>query len=183
MGVPGARQTSLDQWRSKIFISINHLLCCLTYFCEKSTGLEISNRKAYHEYFFEDKYIAGLVLSGTEIKSLRAGKASFNDSYCYFDKGELYVKSLHISEYSFGTYNNHEPMQERKLLLNKRELKKLEAKTKEKGYSIIPLKIFLTEKGFFKMEIGLGKGKKIYDKRETIKERETDRDIKRKYGI
>jgi SsrA-binding protein len=145
--------------------------------------LEISNRKAYHDYFFEAKYIAGLVLSGTEIKSLRAGKASFNDSYCFFDKGELYVKSLHISEYSFGTYNNHEPMQERKLLLNKRELQKLEAKTKEKGYSIIPLKIFLTEKGLFKMEIGLGKGKKIYDKRETIKERETDRDIKRKSGI
>lgn len=149
----------------------------------KTKGLEISNRKAYHDYFFEAKYIAGLVLSGTEIKSLRAGKASFNDSYCFFDKGELYVKSLHISEYSFGTYNNHEPMQERKLLLNKRELQKLEAKTKEKGYSIIPLKIFLTEKGLFKMEIGLGKGKKIYDKRETIKERETDRDIKRKYGI
>jgi SsrA-binding protein len=145
--------------------------------------MELSNRKAYHEFFFEAKYIAGLVLAGTEIKSLRAGKASFNDSYCYFDKGELYVKSLHIYEYSFGTYNNHEPMQERKLLLNKRELRKLEAKTKEKGYSIIPLKIFLTEKGFFKMEIGLGKGKKIYDKRETIKERDTDRDIKRKYGI
>lgn len=145
--------------------------------------MEISNRKAYHEYFFEAKYIAGLVLQGTEIKSLRSGKASFNDSYCYFHKGELFVKSLHISEYSFGTYNNHEPMQERKLLLNKRELRKLEAKTKEKGYSIIPLKIFLTEKGFFKMEIGLGKGKKIYDKRETIKERDTDRDIKRKYGV
>ncbi len=145
--------------------------------------MEISNRKAYHEYFFEDKYIAGLVLAGTEIKSLRSGKASFNDSYCYFDKGELYVKSLHISEYSFGTYNNHPPLQERKLLLNKRELRKWEAKTKEKGYSIIPLKIFLTDKGFFKMEIGLGKGKKIYDKRESIKERENDRDIKRKYGI
>ena len=145
--------------------------------------MEISNRKAYHEYYFEDKYIAGLVLTGTEIKSLRAGKASFNDSYCFFDKGELYVKSLHISEYSFGNYNNHEPMQERKLLLNRRELRKLEAKTKEKGYSIIPLKIFLTEKGLFKMEIGLGKGKKIYDKRESIRERETDRDIKRKYGI
>jgi SsrA-binding protein len=150
---------------------------------QKNNSLEISNRKAYHEYYFEDKYIAGLVLAGTEIKSLRAGKASFNDSYCYFDKRELYVKNLHISEYSFGTYNNHEPMQERKLLLNKRELRKLEDKTKEKGYSIIPLKIFLTEKGFFKMEIGLGKGKKLYDKRESIKERETDRDIKRKYGI
>ena len=150
---------------------------------QKTTALEISNRKAYHEYFFEAKYIAGLVLQGTEIKSLRAGRASFNDSYCFFDRGELYVKSLHISEYSFGTYTNHEPMQERKLLLNKRELKKLENKTKEKGYSIIPLKIFLTEKGFFKMEIGLGKGKKLYDKRETIKERDNDRDIKRKYGI
>jgi SsrA-binding protein len=145
--------------------------------------LEISNRKAYFEYFFEAKYIAGLVLTGTEIKSLRSGKASFNDSYCYFNKGELFVKSLHIAEYSFGTYNNHDTVRERKLLLNKNELRKLEAKTTEKGYSIIPLKIFLTEKGLFKMEIGLGKGKKIYDKRETIKERETDRDIKRKYGI
>lgn len=149
----------------------------------KHQQLEISNRKAYYEYFFEQTYIAGLVLSGTEIKSLRAGKASFNDSYCVFQDGELFVKSLHISEYSFGTYTNHEPMQERKLLLNKRELQKLEAKTKEKGYSIIPLKIFLAESGYFKMEIGLGKGKKNYDKRESIKERETDRDIKRKYGI
>lgn len=145
--------------------------------------LEISNRKAYHDYFFEQTYISGLVLSGTEIKSLRAGKASFNDSYCFFNKGELFVKSLHISEYSFGTYTNHEPMQERKLLLNKRELQRLEAKTKEKGYSIIPLRIFLAESGYFKMEIGLGKGKKNYDKRESIKERETDRDIKRKYGV
>ena len=145
--------------------------------------MEISNRKAYHDYFFEAKYIAGLVLAGTEIKSLRNGKASFVDSYCFFHDGELFVKSLHISEYSYGTYNNHEPLQERKLLLTKRELRKLEAKTTEKGYSIIPLKIFLTDRGFFKMEIGLGKGKKMYDKRETIKERETDRDIKRKYGI
>lgn len=153
------------------------------YLCPKATNLEISNRKAYHDYFFEQTYIAGMVLSGTEIKSLRAGKASFNDSYCFFHKGELFVKSLHISEYSFGTYTNHEPMQERKLLLNKKELQKLEAKTKEKGYSIIPLRIFLSESGYFKMEIGLGKGKKHYDKRESIKERETDRDIKRKYGV
>jgi SsrA-binding protein len=145
--------------------------------------MEISNRKAYHDYFFEAKYIAGLVLSGTEVKSLRNGKASFMDSYCFFDKGELFVKSLHISEYNFGTYNNHEPVQERKLLLTKRELKKLEGKSTEKGYSIIPLKIFLTEKGIFKMEIGLGKGKKNYDKRDTIKERDSERDIKRKYGV
>ena len=145
--------------------------------------MELSNRKAYYEYSFESKYIAGIVLQGTEIKSLRAGKASFNDSYCIFEKGELYVKSLHISEYAYGTYTNHEPLQERKLLLTKRELRKLESKIKEKGYSIIPLKIILSEKGFAKVEIGLGKGKKSYDKRESIKERDTDRDIKRKYGI
>ncbi len=145
--------------------------------------MELSNRKAYHEFFFETTYVAGMVLAGTEIKSLRAGKASFNDSYCFFNRGELFVKSLHISEYAFGTYTNHEPMQERKLLLTKRELKKLEAKTKEKGYTIIPLKIFISEKGLAKMEIGLGKGKKIYDKRETIKQRENDRDIKRKYSL
>ncbi len=145
--------------------------------------MELSNRKAYHDYFFEDTYTAGIVLSGTEIKSLRAGKASFNDSYCIFHKGEMYVKSLHISEYAFGTYTNHEPMQERKLLLNKRELRKLEGKIKEKGYSIIPLKIFINEKGLAKMDIGLGKGKKNYDKRETIKTRESERSVKRQYGI
>ncbi|MFM2360146.1 MAG: SsrA-binding protein SmpB [Bacteroidota bacterium] len=145
--------------------------------------MEISNRKAYHEYFFDQTYIAGMVLQGTEIKSLRSGKASFNDSYCYFHKGELYLKNLHISEYSYGTYNNHQPMQERKLLLTKKELRKLENKSKEKGYSIIPLKIFLTQAGWFKIEIGLGRGKKQYDKRETIKERDADRDIKRKYAI
>lgn len=145
--------------------------------------MELSNRKAYYEYYFETKYIAGMVLSGTEIKSIRAGKVSFNDSYCIFDKGELYVKSLHIAEYNFGNIHNHIPMQERKLLLQKKELKKLENKIKEKGYTIIPLKIFISEKGFAKMEIGLGKGKKIFDKRETIKARETDRDVKRKYGV
>ena len=145
--------------------------------------MELSNRKAYYEYSFESTYTAGIVLQGTEIKSLREGKASFNDSYCIFHNGELFVKSLHISEYAFGTYTNHEPMQERKLLLTKRELRKLESKIKEKGYSIIPLKIFISEKGFAKIEIGLGRGKKIYDKRNSIKERENDRDIKRKYGI
>lgn len=145
--------------------------------------MELSNRKAYYEYFFEAKYIAGMVLTGTEIKSIRAGKVSFNDSYCIFDRGELFVKSLHIAEYAFGTIHNHVPMQERKLLLQKKELKKLENKIKEKGFTIIPLRIFITEKGFAKIEIGLGKGKKVYDKRETIKSRENDREVKRKYGI
>ncbi len=145
--------------------------------------MEFLNRKAHFEYFFEATYSAGMVLAGTEIKSLRAGKLSFNDSYCIFHQGELFVKSLHISEYAFGTYINHEPLQERKLLLNKKELKKLETKIQEKGYSIIPIRIFFSEKGLAKLEIGLGKGKKHFDKRNTIKERESDREIKRKYGV
>ena len=145
--------------------------------------MDISNRKAYYEYNIETKYVAGLVLTGTEIKSLRAGKASFNDSYCIFNKGELFVKSLHISEYNFGTHYNHEPLQERKLLLHKKELRKMENKIKEKGYTIIPLRIFISASGFAKIEIGLGKGKKIYDKRESIKARETEREVKRKFGV
>ena len=140
---------------------------------------ELRNRSAFHEYYIEDKYIAGIALAGTEVKSLRAGKASFNDSYCYFHQGELFIKSLHISEYAFGTVNNHEPLQERKLLLTKRELKKLESRTTEKGYSIIPLRIFFNEKNYAKVEIGLAKGKKLHDKRETIKKRDTEREIKR----
>jgi SsrA-binding protein len=144
--------------------------------------MEISNRSAYHEYFIEDKYIAGLVLAGTEVKSLRAGKASFNDAYCFFHKGELWIKSLHISEYSHGTSNNHVPTQERKLLLQKRELRKLESKIKEKGHTIVPLRIFFSEKGLAKLEIGLGKGKKLHDKRETIKDRDVQREMKRHLG-
>ena len=140
---------------------------------------EFRNRSAFHDYFFEDTFIAGMVLAGTEVKSLRNGKVSFNDSYCIFHQGELYVRSLHISEYAFGTTQRHEPLQERKLLLNKRELKKLQSKMTEKGYSIIPLKIFFNEKNIAKMEIGLGKGKKVHDKRETIQKRDVERDIKR----
>lgn len=145
--------------------------------------MELNNKKAFFEYFFEARYLAGLVLTGTEIKSLREGKASFNDAYCFFHKGELFVKSLYISEYSFGTYTNHNPVRDRKLLLNKRELAKLEAKTREKGNSIIPLRLFINENGLAKLEIGLGRGKKNFDKRNTIKERETERNIKRKYGL
>ncbi|PWU02890.1 MAG: SsrA-binding protein [Bacteroidetes bacterium] len=145
--------------------------------------MEIRNKSAYFEYHIEDKFDAGLVLQGTEVKSLREGKASFNDSYCYFNNGELWIKSLYIAEYSHGTFNNHDPVRERKLLLSKRELKKLDGKVKEKGFSIVPLRIFFNEKGLAKMEIGFGKGKKLHDKRETIKLRETDREIKRKYGL
>ena len=143
----------------------------------------IRTRSAWYEYHIDDKYVAGLVLTGTEVKSLREGRASFNDSYCYFHKGELWIKSLHIAEYSHGTYHNHEPLRERKLLLNKKELKKLESKLKEKGYTIVPLSIFFSEKGLVKIEIGLGKGKKLHDKRESIKARDTEREIKRKYGV
>lgn len=145
--------------------------------------MSIKNRSAFFEYYIEDKYVAGLVLTGTEVKSIREGKASFNDSYCYFHKGELWIKSLHISEYSHGTYNNHDPLRERKLLLSKKELKKLEGKIKEKGFTIVPLALFFTEKGLVKLEIGLGKGKKTHDKRETIKARDSEREIKRKYGV
>lgn len=140
---------------------------------------EIRNRSAYHDYFIEDKYDAGIVLAGTEVKSLREGRASFNDAYCFFHRNELWIKSLHITEYSHGTFNNHVPTQERKLLLHKKELRKLEAKIKEKGYTIVPLRIYFNEKNIAKMEIGLGKGKKLYDKRETIKQRDTDREMKR----
>jgi SsrA-binding protein len=140
---------------------------------------DIRNRSAFHDYFIEDKYDAGMVLTGTEVKSLRDGRASFNDSYCYFHKGELWIKNLHIAEYSHGTVNNHDPMRERKLLLQKRELSKLEAKIKEKGLTLVPLRIFFNEKGLAKMELGLGKGKKQYDKRETLKQRDTEREMKR----
>ena len=143
----------------------------------------IRNRSAWYEYHIDDKYVAGLVLTGTEVKSLREGRASSNDSYCYFHQGELWIKSLHIAEYSHGTYHNHEPLRERKLLLSKKELKKLESKLKEKGFTIVPLSIFFNDKGLAKIEIGLGKGKKLHDKRETIKARDSERDIKRKYGI
>jgi SsrA-binding protein len=140
---------------------------------------EIKNSQAYHTYFIEDKYDAGMVLTGTEVKSIREGKVSFADSYCIFHKGELWIKSMHIAEYRFGTTNNHLAVHDRKLLLNKRELRKLESKIKERGYTIVPLRIFFNEKGFAKLEIGLGKGKKLFDKRETLKQRDTEREIKR----
>jgi SsrA-binding protein len=141
--------------------------------------MEIRNRSAYHDYFIDDKYDAGMVLAGTEVKSIREGKVSFADSFCIFQKGELWVKNLHIAEYRFGTTNNHLAVHDRKLLLTKKELRKLENKMKEKGFTIVPLRVFFTDKGLAKMEIGLGRGKKLYDKRETIKQRDTERDMKK----
>ena len=141
--------------------------------------MEIKNRSAYFEYFIDEKYTAGVVLTGTEVKSLREGKANFNDSYCILIDGELWLRSFHISPYSHGTVNNHDPIRERKLLMNRRELKKMANKLKEKGHTIIPLRLFFNEKNLVKVEIGLGKGKKLHDKRESIKQRDTDREIKR----
>ena len=141
--------------------------------------MEIRNRSAFHEYFIEDKYDAGMVLTGTEVKALRSGKASFNDSFCTIDREEVWLRNLHISEYEYGTYANHPPMRERKLLLRKREIKKLVNKLKDKGYTLIPLKIWFNEKGFAKIQIGLAKGKKLHDKRASIKEREAKRELKR----
>ncbi len=141
--------------------------------------MEIKNRQAYFEYFIDDKLQAGVSLLGTEVKSLREGKASFVDAYCIFQKGELWLKGMHIAEYSHGTVNNHDPLRDRKLLLTKRELKKWEAKLKEKGYTIIPLRMFMNEKSLIKVEIGLAKGKKLHDKRESIKQKDTEREMKR----
>lgn len=141
--------------------------------------MELKNRQAFYEYFIDDKYVAGMVLTGTEVKSLRAGRASFNDSYCLLHKGEVFIRSLHIAEYSHGTVNNHDPVRERKLLLQKREIRKIESKLKEKGYTLVPLRIFFNENNLVKIEIGLARGKKLHDKRETIKKREADREMKR----
>lgn len=141
--------------------------------------IKIKNKKAFFEYFISDKFVAGIVLTGTEIKSIREGKVSLEEAYCAFKEDELFVVNMHIAEYKFGTYNNHEPKHDRKLLLNRKELKKLNNKIKEKGFTIIPTVLFVNEKGLAKLEIGLAKGKKLYDKRESIKTKDNKRDLER----
>lgn len=140
---------------------------------------EMNNRQAYHEYAIEDKWIAGMMLLGTEVKSMREGKVSFNDSFCLFFKDELWLRGMYIAEYSLGTTNNHIAVHDRKLLLTKRELRKIQNAMKDKGYTIIPLKIFFNDKHIAKIEIGLGRGKKLHDKRESIKKKDVEREIKR----
>lgn len=146
-------------------------------------NIYIKNKRAYFEYFISDKYVAGIKLLGTEIKSIREGKANLNDAFCTFIDNQLYVRNLHISEYSFGSFYNHEAKRDRVLLLNKKELKKMQTKGEEKGFTIVPLALFISERGFAKLEIGLAQGKKLFDKRETMKERDTkvemDRAMKR----
>lgn len=139
----------------------------------------IKNRPVTFEYSIEDKLTAGIMLTGSEIKSVREGKVSFNDSYCFFHDGELWIKSLHIAEYVNAGYAGHDPVRERKLLLNKKELRKWAQKMKEKGLTIVPLSMYINEKGYAKLDIGLAKGKKTHDKRESIKKRDTDREMKR----
>lgn len=141
--------------------------------------MAIQNRSAYHDYFIEEKFNAGMVLVGTEVKSIREGKVSFVDSFCYLDKGELWLRNLHIAEYRFGTTNNHMAVHDRKLLLTKRELRKLDTKMKDRGHTIIPLSIYFNDKGLAKIEIGLAKGKKNYDKRDSLKAKDADREMKR----
>ncbi|MEM9887171.1 MAG: SsrA-binding protein SmpB [Bacteroidota bacterium] len=141
--------------------------------------IEIVNRKAGYLYFFNEEIEVGIVLQGTEIKSIRAGHVNLSDAYCYFKKGELYIQSLYIKEYKHGNVFNHEPRRLRKLLLRKRELKKLEKKVKEKGVTIVPYRLYLNERGFAKLEIIVATGKKSADKRHTIKDKDMKRDMER----
>ena len=149
----------------------------------KKSPVNIRNKKASFEFFFVDTFTAGIVLTGTEIKSIRQGKASLVDSYCYIHQGEIWVKGMNISPYFFGSYNNHEAKRDRKLLLNRREINKLQEATKQVGFTIVPILVFIDDHGRAKVDIALAKGKKAFDKRQTMKEKEDrgemDRAIKR----
>ncbi len=142
-------------------------------------NIRIKNKRISWEYFLVEKFVAGIVLTGTEIKSIREGKASLADSFCYFDGGELFVRGMHISEYTYGTYNNHITKRDRKLLLNAKELKKLSVKVKEKSMTIVPVVLFINDKGLAKLEIAVARGKHFYDKRNTLKEKDHKREIDR----
>lgn len=143
--------------------------------------INIKNKRATFDYEIIDTLTAGIVLTGTEIKSIRLGKAGLTDTFCFVNNGELWVKNMYIAEYSFGSYNNHSVRRDRKLLLHRKEIGQLEKAGKEKGFSIIPLKVFISEKGLAKMVIALARGKKVYDKRQSIKEREDKRAIDRMF--
>lgn len=146
---------------------------------KKKPKVEITNRKATFEYYFVQEYDAGMVLTGSEIKSIRAGNANLTDAYCIFDQGELWVRNLYIAEYEYGTDSNHLPRRNRKLLLRKPELRKLARGAQEKGTTIVPYKLHISDRGFAKLLIELARGKKMYDKRETIKARDDKRDLDR----
>jgi SsrA-binding protein len=145
--------------------------------------IEIRNKKASHDYEFIERYTAGVVLSGTEVKSLRLGKASLVDAFCSFKDGELWIRNIHIAEYANRGYMNHDPLQERKLLLKRIELRKLDRKVKERGYTIVATKLYFADSGYAKVDIALARGKKEYDKREDIKKRDTKRNDDRLRNI
>lgn len=145
----------------------------------KASQINIKNRKAHFNFEISDTFTAGIVLTGTEIKSIREGKANLTDSYCVVDNNEVWVKNMHISEYFYGSYNNHIVKRDRKLLLNKKEISKLARQTDVAGFTIVPIRLFISEKGYAKLVIGIGKGKRQYDKRQSLKEREDKRNIAR----
>ena len=145
----------------------------------KKSPVQIKNKKASFEYFFMETFTAGIVLTGTEIKSIRMGKASLVDTFCFINNGEIWVKGMNISPYFYGSYNNHEAKRDRKLLLNKREIHKLQEATKQIGYTIVPTLVFIDKNGRAKIDIALAKGKKEFDKRQTLKEKEDRREMDR----
>lgn len=147
----------------------------------KAKDINIRNKKARFDYEISDTYIAGIVLTGTEIKSIRDGRASLVDTYCLVENGEVWVKGMNISEYFYGSYNNHLAKRDRKLLLNRKEIAKLQKVQEDSGFTIIPLKVFINERGLAKMQIGVGRGKKQYDKRQSIRAREEKRTIDRMF--
>ena len=147
----------------------------------KLPQVNIKNKRASFDYELLDTYQAGIVLTGTEIKSIRLGKASLVDTFCFFNNGELWVKNMYIAEYFYGTYNNHQARRDRKLLLTKKELQKIQRLSKESGFSVIPTKIYISDKGLAKIIVAVAKGKKVYDKRESIKEREDTRQMDRAF--
>ncbi len=145
----------------------------------KKSPVNIRNKKAAFDYFFVDTYTAGIQLTGTEIKSIRAGKASLVDTFCYINNGEIWVKGMNVSPYFYGSYNNHESKRDRKLLLNKREIRNLQEATKQPGFTIVPTLLFIDSNGRAKLDIALARGKKEYDKRQTLKEKEDRREMDR----
>lgn len=145
----------------------------------KFKEVNIKNRRATFDYAIGDTFTAGIVLTGTEIKSIRLGKASLVDTFCYVNNGEVWIKNMYIAEYFYGTYNNHSERRDRKLLLNKKEIRQLEKNGKESGFTIVPLRLFINDRGYAKVVIGIGRGKKEYDKRQSIKEREDARSVAR----
>lgn len=147
----------------------------------KANNVNIKNRRATFDYEISDTFTAGIVLTGTEIKSIRLGKAGLTDTYCTVENGEIWVKGMYIAEYFYGTYNNHATRRDRKLLLTKKEIAKLQKANDDAGFTIVPLKLFISEKGYAKLLIGIGRGKKVYDKRQSIKEREDKRNMDRMF--